>query len=54
MRTSTPIRRLDADRCNTNALPKPLRDYIHALPTGRDPAGTIRQNVTAQWGTCVY
>lgn len=30
---------------NINALPEPLRRYIHALETDCDPQGTIRQNV---------
>lgn len=30
---------------NINALPDPLRRYIHNLETDADPAGTIRQNV---------
>lgn len=30
---------------NINALPVPLRVYIHDLQTSCDPAGTIRENV---------
>lgn len=30
---------------NINALPVPLRLYIHDLQTSCDPAGTIRENV---------
>lgn len=30
---------------NINALPEPLRKYIHALETDCDPAGTIRSEV---------
>lgn len=30
---------------NVNALPEPLRHYIHQLQTDCDPAGTIRENV---------
>ena len=30
---------------NINALPMPLRNFIHALQTDCDPAGTIRENV---------
>jgi predicted dehydrogenase len=30
---------------NLNALPMPLRHFIHALHTECDPAGTIRENV---------
>jgi len=29
---------------NINALPLPLRQYIHDLQTEVDPAGTLRQN----------
>jgi hypothetical protein len=29
---------------NINALPKPLRRYIHDLQTNVDPAGTMREN----------
>ncbi len=29
---------------NINALPKPLRDYIHHLETDADPAGTTAEN----------
>jgi hypothetical protein len=28
-----------------NALPKPLRRYIHDLETNADPAGTMRENI---------
>jgi|GEM_PF-3027364 len=27
-----------------NALPKPVRDYVHLLHTNTDPAGTVREN----------
>lgn len=27
-----------------NALPRPVRDYIHALETNCDPAGLVRAN----------
>jgi len=30
---------------NINALPKPLRDYIHELGTMCDPSGIIRENM---------
>jgi hypothetical protein len=30
---------------NINRLPLPLRNFIHALQTDCDPAGTIRENV---------
>jgi hypothetical protein len=29
---------------NINALPRPLRRYIHDLQTNADPAGTLREN----------
>lgn len=29
---------------NINALPKPVRDYIHALETNCDPAGMVAEN----------
>lgn len=32
---------------NINALPKPLREYIHNLETIADPAGTVRENAIA-------
>jgi hypothetical protein len=35
----------DATAENINALPVPLRLYIHDLQTSCDPAGTIRENV---------
>jgi len=31
---------------NINALPLPLRRYIHDLQTQVDPAGTVRENFT--------
>jgi hypothetical protein len=31
---------------NVNALPKPLRRYIHDLQTDLDPAGLMRENLT--------
>jgi hypothetical protein len=30
---------------NINALPRPLRDYIHRLEANTDPAGMVRENV---------
>lgn len=33
---------------NVNALPEPLRRYIHDLQTDCDPSGTIRENVIAR------
>src|SRR5436190_286651 len=33
---------------NVNALPMPLREYIHRLETDCDPAGTIRELVIAE------
>lgn len=30
---------------NINALPRPLRKYIHDLHTNCDPAGMVRENV---------
>lgn len=29
---------------NVNALPKPIRDYIHGLESLCDPAGLVREN----------
>lgn len=29
---------------NINALPRPVRDYIHSLETNADPAGMVREN----------
>jgi hypothetical protein len=31
---------------NVNALPEPLRRYIHDLQTNTDPAGLMRENFT--------
>lgn len=31
---------------NINALPEPLRRYIHDLQTALDPAGLMRENFT--------
>src|SRR5512139_3260434 len=31
---------------NVNALPEPLRRYIHDLQTNTDPAGLLRENFT--------
>jgi hypothetical protein len=30
---------------NINALPRPVRKYIHDLHTNCDPAGMVRENV---------
>jgi hypothetical protein len=30
---------------NINALPVPLRTFIHNLETVADPAGTVRENI---------
>ncbi len=35
-----------------NALPEPLRRYIHDLQTHVDPAGTIRGELPAAAGEC--
>jgi hypothetical protein len=47
--TATDVERYFADWLptpeNTNALPQPLRSYIHELHTICDPAGTVRENV---------
>jgi hypothetical protein len=43
--TVTISREWTPDALTINALPAPLRNYIHLLQTDCDPAGTIRENV---------